>query len=185
MATDRAPHRATVRPCREPFIGPGGNEQTSTPTSIAFADEEKREELGAQADALQPSAPLSRLRLANVVLEAGFPGDAVRAAYEGLSSGVRAQLSADAPPSHAELVAAVYRELVPAGRAPAALHGALARLYDLSQLEAHGVLVEHALATDEVAEAEAWISRLDEDAAAQRAISASHTPASIASMELS
>jgi superfamily II DNA or RNA helicase len=109
---------------------------------------------------VSPSRAASRLRLARVVLEAGFPGDAVKAAYEALASALASRL--DAPPvgDHAALVAAMYRDLVPAGRLPLAAPGALARLHDLTFLEAHGVDVDPTLALEAVREAEDWILRL-------------------------
>ena len=101
-----------------------------------------------------------RLRLARVVLEAGFPGDAVRASYEALASAVATLIEGPPPQGHTALVAAIYRDLVPAGRLPLAVPGALARLHDLTTLETHGVTMDPALAREAVAEAESWINRL-------------------------
>jgi hypothetical protein len=100
-----------------------------------------------------------RLALARVVLEAGFAADAVRAAYEALAAVIGALLVA-APTSHAALVAGIYGELLPSGRLPAGAHGALARLHDLTLLEAHGVEVEVELARVAVEEAAEWFTRI-------------------------
>lgn len=102
----------------------------------------------------------NRLRLATVVLEAGFPADAVRAAYEALASAIGGLLGDTVPRAHAALVAAVYRELLPAGRLPASAPSTLARLHDLTTLEAEGVDVPADLARDAVGEAETWVARL-------------------------
>jgi hypothetical protein len=101
-----------------------------------------------------------RLRLARVVLEAGFPADAVRAAYDALAKATAALLDQAPLPGHTALIAAVYRDLLPAGRMPAGAHAALATLHDLGSLEAHGVAVDPGLAAQAVTEAEAWVVRL-------------------------
>jgi uncharacterized protein (UPF0332 family) len=101
-----------------------------------------------------------RLRLARVVLDAGFAGDAVRASYEALFHAVAGLAEGDAPTTHAALVAAIYRELTPKGVVPVGLHGVIARLYDLTTLEDHGVEIDDALAREAVAEAEGWVTRL-------------------------
>jgi hypothetical protein len=101
-----------------------------------------------------------RLRLADVVLAAGFGGDAVRAAYDALASAVRALLAQPVGPEHGALIAAAYRELVPAGRAPEGLLGTLARLRDLTLLEAEQVAVEVDLAAAALRDARAWVERL-------------------------
>ena len=103
-----------------------------------------------------------RLRLAKVVLDAGFPADATRAAYEALAHVIGARLEDGRPPTHEALVAAMYRDLLPAGRLAPAAPGVLARLHDLTLLDNHGVQVDVALARDVVAEAEAWVNRLSE-----------------------
>ncbi len=54
----------------------------------------------------------------------------------------------------------MYRELAPKGLAPAGLHATLARLHDLTCLEAYGVPVDDAMAKETVAEAESWVARL-------------------------
>jgi broad specificity polyphosphatase/5'/3'-nucleotidase SurE len=100
-----------------------------------------------------------RLALARVVLEAGFAADAVRAAYEALAAAIGALLVA-APTSHAALVAGIYGELLPHGRLPAGAHGALARLHDLTLLDAHGVEVDAELARAAVEEAAEWFTRV-------------------------
>jgi superfamily II DNA/RNA helicase len=102
----------------------------------------------------------NRLRLARVVLDAGFPADAVRAAYEALAASIGARVAGGAPETHAALVAAIYRELIPSGMLPLGAHGALAKLHDLAALDAHGVEVDTALAAEAVREASEWIERL-------------------------
>ena len=97
-----------------------------------------------------------------MVLEAGFPADAVQAAYQALAAAIRGLLAADPGPGHAALVAAVYRELLPEGRLPPAAPAALARLRDLTSLEESGVEVPAALAGEAVSEAESWITRIVE-----------------------
>lgn len=101
-----------------------------------------------------------RVHRARVVLEAGFPADAVQAAYQALVAAIRALLEADPGPAHAALVAAVYRELLPKGRLAPAAPAALARLHDLTSLEEHGVEVDPGLAREAVTEAEGWVERL-------------------------
>ena len=108
----------------------------------------------------------NRLRLARVVLDAGFFGDAVRAAYEALSAAVGGLADGARPEHHAGLVALVYRDLLPRGKVPAAVPAALARLHDLSTLEQLGVAVDSALAREAVAEAEAWVARIADGAGA-------------------
>jgi hypothetical protein len=100
-----------------------------------------------------------RLALARVVLDAGFAAEAVRAAYEALAAVIGSLLVA-APTSHAALVAGIYGELLPSGRLPAGAHGALARLHDLTLIEAHGVEVEVELARAAVEEAAEWLTRI-------------------------
>lgn len=101
-----------------------------------------------------------RLRLARVVLDAGFAADAVRASYEALFHAVAGLTEGDAPTTHAALVAAIYRELTPKGVVPVGLHEVIARLYDLTTLEDHGVEVDDAREREAVAEAEGWVTRL-------------------------
>jgi superfamily II DNA/RNA helicase len=102
----------------------------------------------------------NRLRLARVVLEAGFPSDAAKAAYEALASSITCLLEDKHPTSHAALVAQIYRDLLPSGRLPLAAPGVLARLHDLTMLEAHGVDVDRVLAEQVVGEAGEWVQRL-------------------------
>ncbi len=121
--------------------------------------------------AAEPSHPAARpqdraknrLRLAEVVLREGFHADAVRAAYEALSSTIRALAQGEVGPSHDALVAVVYRELLPTGKLPVAAHGALAQLRDLTLLEGQGVEVDQAVAEAAVAEARRWVERLGTD----------------------
>jgi len=97
-----------------------------------------------------------RLRLAHVVLEAGFAGDAVRASYEALAAALRAKLDAPIGESHAALVGAVYRTLLPSGQVPATLPGVLARVHDLTLLEEQGLTVDATLAAGVVEEVAAF-----------------------------
>ncbi|WP_437990909.1 DEAD/DEAH box helicase [Sorangium sp. So ce145] len=113
-------------------------------------------------------AAQDRLRLAQVVLDAGFAADAARAAYEALAGAITGLLEGPAPESHAALVAVVYRELVPSGGLPVEAHAVLARLHDLGTLARAGVTLDAALARSAVDEAATWIDRLGAGAA-QRA----------------
>ncbi|WP_437315567.1 SNF2-related protein [Sorangium sp. So ce385] len=101
-----------------------------------------------------------RLRLARVVLDAGFAADAARAAYEALAGTIAGMLEGPAPESHAALIAGVYRDLVPAGGLPVEAHAALARLHDLGSLARAGVPLDAALARSAVDEAARWVGRL-------------------------
>jgi superfamily II DNA/RNA helicase len=98
-----------------------------------------------------------RLRLAHVVLDAGFAGDAVRAAYEALAAALRAKLDTPIEAQHPVLVGAVYRTLLPSGQVPATLPGLLARLHDLTLLEAQGLEVDRGLAAGVVEEVRAFL----------------------------
>lgn len=100
-----------------------------------------------------------RLRLARVVLDAGFPADAVRAAYDALAKAI-ASLLDEPPVGHGALIAAIYRDLLPAGRLPQGAHAVLATLHDLSSLDALGVPVAPVLAAQAVADAEQWVERV-------------------------
>lgn len=118
------------------------------------------ESTSTKADGAKRPRSRNRLQLARVVLDAGFPADAVKAAYDALAAAIGSMIEGGAPGSHAALVAAIYRELVPSGRLPAGAHATLAKLHDLSSLEALGVDVDTALARGAVDEASAWIDRL-------------------------
>ena len=120
------------------------------PVKVAVAESAPAREAPAQ----------SRLRLARLVLDAGFFGDALRAAYEALAATIAGLGDATAPESHAALVALIYRDLLPNGKIPPPAHAALARLHDLTTLERSGVPVVSTLAQEAVAEAEAWVARL-------------------------
>jgi hypothetical protein len=54
--------------------------------------------------------------------------NAVRAAYEALAAAISGLLPEERSGGHAALVAAIYRELIPAGRIAAAAPTSLARL---------------------------------------------------------
>lgn len=103
-----------------------------------------------------------RLRLAEVVLEAGFAGDAVKAVYEGLAAAIGDLLDPPGLRNHEELVGAIYRDLVPSGRIPLAAPGVLARIHDLASLERMGIDVDPGLARGALDEARDWIGRLDQ-----------------------
>ena len=79
---------------------------------------------------------------------------------DALACAIAGLLDVPPQPGHGPLVAAVYRELLPAGRLPAAAHAALAMLHDLTSLEAQGVPIGGDLAGQVVAEAEHWVGRL-------------------------
>ncbi|XXY16028.1 SNF2-related protein [Sorangium sp. So ce216] len=114
---------------------------------------------GPRATATRRAAE-ERLRLARVVLEAGFAADAARAAYEALAGTIAGMLEGPAPESHAALVTVVYRDLVPAGGLPVEAHAVLARLHDLGSLARAGVPLDAALARSAVDEAARWIGQL-------------------------
>jgi superfamily II DNA or RNA helicase len=121
-----------------------------------------------------PAAPTlararERLRLAAVVLDAGFPCDAARAAHQGLAQALTVLLWQEQgnPPGnlardHHGLVAALFRVLGAKGKLPPALHGTLARLHDLAALDEQGVHLDAALARDAVDEATRWVQRIEE-----------------------
>jgi superfamily II DNA or RNA helicase len=124
---------------------------------------------GASRSASARRVAEDRLRLARVVLDAGFAADAARAAYEAFAEVIAGMLEGPAPESHAALIAAIYRELMPAARLPVEAHAALARLHDLGTLVRAGVPLELGLARSAVEEANVWVVRL---AAADGALSA-------------
>ncbi len=135
---------------------------------IASPEATVTEEAGAEASPPEPPPTTSRqevpaqnrLRLARVVLDAGFFGDAVRAAYEALSAAVAGLAEGARPEHHAALVAILYRDLLPSGKVPAAVPAVLARLHDLSSLEQLGVPVDPALARGAVEEAAGWVAQI-------------------------
>jgi hypothetical protein len=94
------------------------------------------------------------------VLEAGFPGDAVKAVYEGLAAAIGELLDPPGLRNHEELVGAQYRDLVPSGRIPLAVPGVLARIHDLASLERMGIDVDPGLAEGALDEVRDWIGRL-------------------------
>jgi hypothetical protein len=110
----------------------------------------------------QGSRAHDRLRLAQVVLEAGFPGDAVKAAYDALAAVITTMLEGQNPGNHEAIVAAIYRDLVPAGRLAMAVPGVLARVHDLGSLERMGVAVDPGLAREVLAEVGDWVVRLSD-----------------------
>ncbi len=155
-------------PGPSPEPSPEQSEGTLPPTSTASVEEPLPSTSPTSVE--EPAAPTprriggragNRLHLAQVVLAAGFPSDAVRAAYEALGAAIGGMLAAPPTGGHAGLVAAIYRELIPGGRLPHAAHAALAQLHDLTSLDAHGIEVDDALARSAVTEATQWVERLD------------------------
>lgn len=173
----------TVLPETEPRAVQAAVEPESEQPDAPASHEQVKEERDEEAKAL-PQAPArttaeasteaeparrqrhraeDRLRLAKVVLEAGFPADAARAAYDALAHGIASRLpGGQRPATHDALVVAVYRDLLPSGRLAPSAPGVLARLHDLTMLEAHGVEVDAVLAADVLAEAEGWVERLSD-----------------------
>ncbi|AUX26144.1 SNF2 family helicase [Sorangium cellulosum] len=127
--------------------------------AAAEARGDRRHAEGPRVEAARRAAH-DRLRLAHVVLDAGFAADAARAAYEALAGAISGLLEGPAPESHAALVAVVYRELVPRGGLPVEAHAVLARLHDLGILARAGVPLDATLARSAVDEAATWIDRL-------------------------
>ena len=113
-----------------------------------------------EAPPVAPRRALERMRLAQVVLGAGFPGDAVKSAYDALAAAIGGLLDGACPTTHEGLVAAIYRDLVPRGKLPLAAPGLLARLNDLASLERMGVDVDPALAGEVLEEVQVWLGRL-------------------------
>lgn len=62
--------------------------------------------------------------------------------------------------SDAQLVAAIFSKLLPGGCLPSGAHGSLAKLHDLSLLEAHGVVIDAASARAAFVEASEWVDRI-------------------------
>jgi hypothetical protein len=128
-----------------------------------------------QRTRLHPTAPPSlhgareRLRLAQVVLDAGFPCDAARAAHQGLALALLLWLrheQTNPPPraarDHQLLVGLLFRVLGPRGKLPPALHATLARLHDLATLEEQGINLDDPLAREAIDEAARWIDRIEQ-----------------------
>ncbi len=101
-----------------------------------------------------------RLRLSRLVLDAGFRDDAVRAAYDALATAIAGLTEAGSVAGHAQLVAAIHRELLPGAKLPTAAAACLARLRDLTLLRDEGVEVDGGAAREAVDEAEAWVVRI-------------------------
>ena len=59
-------------------------------------------------------------------------------------------------------MAALYRAFGAGSRLPPAVHGALARLHDLGDLDEQGVKLDAQLAREAVEEAEQWVKRVAE-----------------------
>lgn len=102
-----------------------------------------------------------RLRLAHVVLQAGFPGDAVAAAYEAVAASLRSRLHEPAGDDHTSLIAAIHRELLPRGAIPMTVCATLSKIHDLAGVAELGQAVDATLAAECVEEARAWLERPD------------------------
>lgn len=150
---------STVAAIRE-IYGETPNATAVTPSTNAVVEKEQIPAAPDSGTICPVDRSQNRLRLAKVVLEAGFAGDAVHAAYEALASAIAGLLDQPPPQGHAALVGAIYRDLTPSGRLPMAAHFALARLHDLTSLESQGVAVTPSLASEAVAEAESWVVRI-------------------------
>jgi hypothetical protein len=143
-----------VSPAALPAPGPGPEAVSGPP---AASQEQARPPAGERRG---PAQAANRLRLAHVVLDAGFHGEALRACYDALAAAIAGLVRDGAPQGHAAVVAAIYKELIPEGRLAPAAASALARLHDLTTLEGQGVDVPQALAAEAVAEAEQWVGRI-------------------------
>jgi len=131
-----------------------------TPHLPALPESNPRPEPTPAPGSVAPRRARDRMRLAQVVLEAGFPGDAVKSAYEALAAAIGSLLAGACPTTHEGLVAAIYRDLVPGGKLPLAAPSLLARLNDLASLERMGVDVDPGLAGEALGEVRGWIERL-------------------------
>ena len=104
--------------------------------------------------------PDQRLRLARIVLEAGFPEDALRAAYQALVGALVARTEGPPPAGHAGLVGLLYRDLLPHGLAPLGVAGLLAKLHDLCELDTQGITLPEALVVATLEETELAVTDL-------------------------
>lgn len=169
METDRASNREDVpsEPAPSDWRARAIEAEAELPSSPATsktsaAARDASRDAGGYASVRSTEAfARQRLRLAHVVLDAGFPGDAVRAAYEAVAASLRARLEAPIADDHPALVAAVYRELLPAGAIPSTLPGVLAKIHDLSVLAEHDLAIDDAIAASAVEEARGWLERDD------------------------
>jgi hypothetical protein len=82
--------------------------------------------------------------------------------YRALAAVITALLEGPDPGNHEAIVAAIYRDLVPAGRLAMAVPGVLARVHDLGSLERMGVAVDPGLAREVLAEVGDWVIRLSD-----------------------
>lgn len=142
-----------------PSSPPPPSSLPTEPPPAAQAGESEVVEAAGAGGRVSSSRADDRLRLARVVLDAGFVGEAVVAAYQALAAAIGARLPEPAT-THPTLVAAIYRELLPSGRLPGEAHLALSRLHDLTLLEPAGLAVPAELATKAVEEAQLWVNRL-------------------------
>ena len=121
---------------------------------------QERSQSGSPRSAPLRQRPDQRLRLARIVLEAGFPEDALKAAYQALAGTLVAKTDAPPPAGHAELVGILYRDLLPHGKAPLAAAGLLAKLHDLCGLEAQGIALPENLVAAAIEETEVAVADL-------------------------
>ncbi len=144
-----------------PVPGEPGSPEATSAVSASSASRPVAALHAAPGVSVRPAARArDRLRLARVVLDAGFPCDAARASYEAVAAALREVAGPGAPSDHAGLVATLYRDLLPSGAVPASAHALLARLHDLGALQAAGVELPAAVAEDALAEAAALVSGL-------------------------
>ncbi len=150
----------TARPAATALPPVAANDEEPSPDT-----QRTRSHPGATRATLERSR--DRLRLARVVLDAGFPSDAARAGYQALGLALRYRLARDGVTApigrdHEALVAALYRAFGAGSRLPPAVHGVLARLHDLGDLEEQGVKLDLGLAREAITEAEQWVERIAE-----------------------
>ncbi|HVW25630.1 MAG TPA: DEAD/DEAH box helicase [Polyangiaceae bacterium] len=165
-AADDARNDSKTTAMSEPPAQGGAGKGATVSLPSAFTPHSSSLAANGRTSHIRPSAlqgatqAHERLRLARVVLAAGFPADAVRAAYEALTRAIAGLLDEPSSSGHASLVAAIYRELLPAGRLPVGAHAALAMLHDLASLDAQDLTVDADIAARAVDDAEQWVERL-------------------------
>lgn len=158
----------------------GFNQQNYLDPNIDVRSIPKREDLEDAAPITQrtltyplPDPPSmqraqERMRLAAILLEANFPCDAARAAYQGLAHALTLWLRKEQgslPNSlreHRALVAALFQVPPIREKLPPALHATLARLHDMASLEEQGILLDSSIAREAISEVGPWIARIEE-----------------------